>query len=161
MSKEKYALCPQCDSPLEYHCRVIRPLKNAAGEKNNYSIRVLKCCNEACPRKYHRELPDIIIPYKRHDAATIEEAIEKEEKDMAVEADFSTVSRWKSWFAKEQTYIMMSLVGVAIALGYDVDLTLLMGIPTIQIIKRLVNRGTGWLQEAARILVNSARWKTG
>jgi len=153
-------LCPQCDTRLEYQCRVIRPLKNSAGEKSNYSIRVLKCSNTECPRKYHRELPDIIVPYKRYGAPTIEEVIESDEKDIKAAAKYSTVARWKKWFVREQIYILMALAGVAIVLGADVDLTLLLEKPIIKTIKKIVGRSIGWLCEAVRILVNSARWKT-
>jgi len=45
----------------------------------------------------HHELPDLLVPYKRYDAESLEGiVIEPARTDIA--ADESTLSRWRTWF---------------------------------------------------------------
>ena len=158
-SKEEFALCPHCDSLLEYHSRVIRPLRDSSGAKSLYDIRVMKCCNESCPTTYHRELPDIIIPYKRYNVESIEEVIEHRRSEITVAADESTIWRWRKWFKLNAVYIMMALLSVAAVIENNTNISSLaiQGKPT-ETIKIILARKTKWLNEAVRILVNSSKW---
>ena len=160
-SEEEIALCPNCSSLLEYHCRIIRPLTNKAGVKNSYSIRVLKCVNKTCPTTYHRELPDIIIPYRRYDTESIEEAITRGNAEITVAADESTIRRWRKWFDKNAVNIMMALTSVIAVIGGNTkssSLEIRSDKNPIQTIKRTVVSKAKWLNEAVRILVNSSKW---
>ena len=160
-SEEEITLCPNCNSLLEYHCRINRSLKNKAGEKNNYNIRVLKCVNKTCPTTYHRELPDIIIPYRRYDTESIEEAIARGNTEITVAADESTIRRWRKWFDKNAINIMMALTSVIAVIDGNAkssSLELRSDKNPIQTIKRTVVRKAKWLNEAVRILVNSSKW---
>jgi len=56
-------------------------------------INRLRCKN--C-RTIHHELPDIIIPYKRHSSESVEKIIGGEVDD--VYCDFSTIRRIKAWW---------------------------------------------------------------
>ena len=87
-------MCPMCR-----HCLTVigtrkRGIINTAGEKENLIIRRLRC--EAC-RAIHHELPDMIIPYKRHCAETVEKIIGGEADDM--DCENSTIWRIKAWWA--------------------------------------------------------------
>jgi hypothetical protein len=57
-------------------------------------IRRLQCAN--C-RKIHHELPDMLVPYKRHGAETIERIIENESDSTCCED--STIRKIKAWWA--------------------------------------------------------------
>ena len=61
-------------------------------------IRRLRCNN--C-RKIHHELPDILVPYKRHESESIEAAVNGD--DHCVAADESTISSWRIWFRRWPT----------------------------------------------------------
>jgi hypothetical protein len=162
-SEEGIALCPNCGELLEYHSWVTRLLKDKAGKRSKYLIRVLKCINTACPTKYHRELPDIIIPYKRYDTESIEEAIDTDNQNATVAADESTIHRWRRWFKENIVNIMMSLKSVTDANG-DIAKTSSLENPEqdsskpMEIIKVIVSRRVKWLNETVRILVNSSKW---
>jgi hypothetical protein len=133
------------------------------GTKTVYCIRVLKCVNKACPSKYHRELPDIIVPYKRYNAESIEEAIDHGNSDTTVAADEATIKRWRKWFSLNGTYVIMALLSVMATMGDDVIPSSLANEKThvhklVEIIKGIVGRKIAWLCESVRILVNSAKW---
>ena len=136
------------------------------GMKSPYSIRVLKCENEACPTTYHRELPDIMIVYKRYDAESIEQSVERRNADITVAADQSTIWRWQKWFKMNAVHIVMALLSIMAAFGDNSETSSLATaqkrqhvVEPIDNIKMIVARKTKWLNEAARILVNSAKWK--
>jgi len=160
-SEEEIAICPNCGSLLNYHCRVIRSLIDITGAKSKYSIRVLKCENKSCPTTYHRELPDIITPYRRYDTESIEEAISRGNAEITVAADESTIRRWRKWFKKNAINIMMALISVSAVIGGNVkssSLEIQGRQNPIETIKRTVVRKSKWLNETIRILVNSSKW---
>jgi hypothetical protein len=162
-SEEEFALCPHCGECLDYHSRVIRPLRDILGEKASYSIRVLKCNNDACPTKYHRELPDIITPYKRYGTEVIEQAIELGNNEVTVAVDESTIYRWRKWFLENATNIMMALISVIAVVDESAETSSLeiwkrKSNKPFEAIQEIVARKTKWLNETARILVNSSKW---
>ncbi|MCF8567984.1 DUF6431 domain-containing protein [Alicyclobacillus tolerans] len=63
----------------------------SSGKSVKLIIRRLQCRD--C-KKIHHELPDILVPYKRHESASIEQAMR--EVVPAVAADESTLYRWRS-----------------------------------------------------------------
>lgn len=165
-SEEEIALCPNCGELLVYQCRVIRSLKNKTGVKSKYNIRVLKCKNKNCPATYHRELPDIIIPYKRYDTESIEEAISHGNAEISVAADDSTIRRWRKWFERNAVNIIMSLISVPVVFGNNLcsianssSLEIQDIQNPIETIKKTVVRTAKWLNETVRILVNSSKWR--
>ena len=162
-SEEEFTLCPNCGSELTYHSRVIRPATDATGEKKAYSIRVMRCCTETCPSKYHRELPDAIVPYKRYCSEAIEEAIDPGSSGITVAADESTIRRWREWFQHSATQLMMALLSVAAAKGNNTGTSSLAigenaSDTALSSIKAIVGREEKWLCETVRILVNTSRW---
>jgi hypothetical protein len=94
-------LCPVCGAVLTAIGRRLRSAIAPGGEKTRYKIRRMRCTNDKC-RKIHHELPDIIAPYKRHCAETIENIISGELD--AVPCDSSTIWRIKSWWGAMSAY---------------------------------------------------------
>lgn len=143
--------------------RVIRKLRDIKGEKHKYSIRVLECDNVPCPTKYHRELPNIIIPYKRFDAESIEDAIERDNSKTTVVADELTIRDWRKWFKTNAKNIIGALKSAASSIDGGEDASPLANEKQdsqkpIETIKKLVGREINWLGETARILVNYSMW---
>jgi len=163
-SKEKTAICPNCGGELKYHSTVTRPLNEITEEKKTYGIRVLKCTNKACPKKYHRELPDIMIPYKRYDAASIEEAITNRNRyKVTIRADESTIWRWRNWFKTNAWQMIMALLSVLIAINGNAETSSLETqkqtvCSPIEKLQAILGRRAKWLSETARILVNFSKW---
>jgi hypothetical protein len=67
---------------------------DSTGDKQTLVIRRLRC-NEC--KHIHHELPDILMPYKRHCMETIERIIADDTKDIYCE--ISAISRIKAWWA--------------------------------------------------------------
>jgi len=70
-----------------------RKVINGSGEKQTLIIRRMRC--EDC-RTIHHELPDIVIPYKRHCAETVEKIIIDDTDGLNCEE--STLQRIKVWW---------------------------------------------------------------
>lgn len=79
-------------------------------------IRRLKCRN--C-EKIHHELPDIIVPYKRHCEETIEDIVAG--TDLNVCCYESTISRIKEWWTAFQLF-KISVLG-SLNEKFGIDLT--------------------------------------
>ena len=71
-----------------------RKLINAEGDKQTLIIRRLRC--KEC-RVIHHELPDIVVPYKRHCADTIEKIVAGE--TAGLDCEERTIHRIKAWWA--------------------------------------------------------------
>jgi hypothetical protein len=118
------------------------------GGSNNVklSIRRLKCTG--C-EKIHHELPDILVPYKRHCSETIEEIID--EKTDAVGCEASTIQKVKRWFAAKTQYFTGCLVSAAAQVGATVA-------ASTNSLLRKMRESRGWLKRLVRIAVNSNLW---
>ena len=57
-----------------------RKMIDTGGETVRLVVRRLRCVNENC-RRIHHELPDVVIPYKMHTAATFEKIIANDFQD--------------------------------------------------------------------------------
>jgi hypothetical protein len=88
-SKEK-PICPICENSLNVIGSRERGLIEHDGTKRKLTIRRLKCghCN-----RIHHELPEVIVPYKRYSAETIEKSICGNNEEQACE--LSTIRSWK------------------------------------------------------------------
>ena len=87
-------VCPICQAKMERLGRKRRKVKQADGTWIVLFIRRFKC--SPC-KKIHHELPDIIVPYKRHKAASIEAVINNDQDEIPIEMDASTINRLHSW----------------------------------------------------------------
>ena len=86
--------CPICGHKLIVIGTRKRGFINAAGEKITLIIRRLRC--KEC-KKIHHELPDRIVPYKRHCADTYEKIITDDVDDVC--CDDNMIRRVKAWWA--------------------------------------------------------------
>ncbi len=113
-----------------------------------FRIRRLRC--KAC-LKIHHELPDQVVPYKRHSATVIEEALE--ETEIAVE--LSTIWRWKIWFE----CLVSHLLGALHAMKRDdtMEKTPLIG-TALQRLRKYVGSAPGWLSRIVQSVVKKNLW---
>ena len=92
--------CPVCDGELKHYDRRCRRLIDQEGAKHTYRLRRLRCkeCN-----RMHTELPDLIVPYKRHSAAVIVSVTE--DKDTSVPYEERTRQKIRAWCKKVATHL--------------------------------------------------------
>ena len=109
-------------------------------------IRRLKC--KRC-EKIHHELPDILVPYKRHCAETVEQIVN--EKTEEVSCEDSTIRKIKQWFNDKEQYFTGCLVSVAARHGAALSA----GATSLL---RKMRECSGWLKRLVRIVVNSNLW---
>lgn len=127
------------------------------GEKRCYVIRRLQC--RQCLRIHH-ELPNLIIPYKRHEAKVIESAIEANEPSV-LSVDESTLFRWRSWFNDLIDY-WLSICG-SLLLQLDATAASTNGLsarssPVHERIGQWFGDGTGWLRKIVQPVANHHFW---
>jgi hypothetical protein len=121
------------------------------------SLRRLRCGE--CDRIHH-ELPDLLVPYKRFDAESIEMVVSGS-KNHDVPADNSTLFRWINWFSSFIYYWVGCLNSIALLFHQDttpVNLTSTGSLTGLQRIGRMVGDAPKWLQRMTRSIVNSNLW---
>ena len=111
ISEEEIA-CPICAGILKVIGIRGRRRIDCAGNKETLIIRRLRCL--PC-RRIHHELPDGVIPYKRHSAETIEKIISGDVDDVC--CDFVTESRIKAWWAGMYMYFKNVLASLQMKYG--------------------------------------------
>ena len=87
------ALCPECNKLMQSHGRCRRHVHLPEG-RTQLSLRVFFC--DTC-RRYHRELPDFLIPHKYHCAETVAATFDSDKAELDCDADDSTIRRLKQW----------------------------------------------------------------
>lgn len=117
-------------------------------------IRRLQC--QSC-RKIHHELPDILVPYKRYDAESIEGVVsEPAREDIA--ADNSTIGRWRSWFLAWAIYARGCLQSISIRFDLPVENASALSQSALYSLGRYVGLALGWLSRVVRPIANSNLW---
>lgn len=66
-------ICPCCGGKLRYYDKVKRVVRTKLRKTSQIEIRRLRC---AVCGAIHRELPEVIFPYKQYDADVIEGVLE-------------------------------------------------------------------------------------
>lgn len=102
------SVCPICAGNLKVIGIRRRCVVKAEDEKKIYRIRRLRCV-ESC-RKIHHELPDIIIPYKRHSAETIEKIDEGDIDGLSMES--STITRLRKFIKMMKSHYRSAVYGI-------------------------------------------------
>ena len=103
------SICPVCNKLLSKRSWRLRKFIDAAGNKTKLFIRRLFC--KSCTRMHH-ELPDLLIPYKRHCVETIE-AISSG-KPVKAPCEESTIRRILTWWSVVMPYFMDILKSLAV-----------------------------------------------
>jgi hypothetical protein len=131
---------------------------NDAGAQIILVIRRLRCCH--CNRIHH-ELPDFLVPYKRHCSESVE-AVLTPNVTLTVTADESTLWRWRRWFQEMAGYFF----GCLMAINYQYN----QGKPSVKVppirlsqsplqrIWYLVGNAPGWLERVVRATANLNLW---
>ena len=91
--------CPVCGGGFLSIGSRKRGVVRGSGEKETLVIRRLRC--KECGTIHH-ELPDIVIPYKRHCAETIERIVAGDSAEVCCEE--STIRRIRSWWSACRLY---------------------------------------------------------
>lgn len=87
-------VCPICGKPMKSHGRCKRYLRISGEKRVTLSVRVFYC--PEC-RRYHRELPDYITPYKHLSTDMIAEIYDGTDN---YDVDDSTIIRVRKWVRK-------------------------------------------------------------
>ncbi|MFC5532641.1 DUF6431 domain-containing protein [Cohnella yongneupensis] len=128
----------------------------SSGDRATLIIRRLYC--KACA-KIHHELPDLLVPYKRFDAESLEGALSGIERtDIA--ADESTLARWKSWFVAFAVYAAGALQSISLRYHLPVARSSTRHYSALQSLGRFVGDAPGWLSRVVRPVANSNLWMT-
>jgi len=105
-------LCPICGGPLKVRGTCRRKLLTLAGPEV-YRLRVMEC--KKCGRS-HRELPDEVVPYKRHSVDMIESIAASDRENHETLTDHSTwrrITLWVIWFFRYAQNVLEGLKVVA------------------------------------------------
>lgn len=147
--------CPCCSGQLKVIGSRRRGCINGLGEKLLLIIRRLGCveCN-----RVHHELPDLLVPYKRHVRESIE-AVISGDPDLSVTADESTLKGWRTWFNEMADYFQGCLESINIRYGgkYVKDKSGLFK-SKLQRIWQHVGDAPGWLARVVRPIANLNLW---
>ena len=146
--------CPCCQGPLTVIGSRPRTWIQSAGEKAKLIIRRFRC--QDC-RRIHHELPDLLVPYRRHESASIERAIE-DPAAAGVAVDESTLYRWRQWFAKWVIYAVGCLTSMTVRFQGDVRDLSGFAQSGLQQIGQFVGNAPCWLARVVRPITNLHLW---
>jgi hypothetical protein len=147
--------CPCCSGTLRVIGSRQRKYIKSSGETSVLRIRRLGC--QDCGRIQH-ELPDILVPFKRYDSASIE-AVVTGNAALHVAADEATLCRWRNWFRELAPYFVGCLASIAIRF-FSKAADDLPSHPrsVLQRIWQFTERTTGWLARVVRSVTNLNLW---
>ena len=99
--------CPVCGGLLIVIGIRERGIIDSRGEKRILIIRRLRC--KGC-YAIHHELPEVIVPYKRHCAMTIEKIVTGKSEDVPCET--RTIHHIRAWWASHKLYFKSILASL-------------------------------------------------
>src|SRR5690554_6190024 len=126
----------------------------SSGEKDRLIIRRLQC--EDCKRIHH-ELPDILVPYKRYDAESIEGTVSAPAR-LDIVADGSTLYRWRIWFLVWAVHAQGCLQSISLRFNLSVESSSALSQSALQTLGRYVGDAAGWLSRCVRPITNLNLW---
>jgi hypothetical protein len=146
--------CPCCQSKER---QVVgsrnRNLIRSCGRKITLRIRRLRC--KFCEILHH-ELPIEVIPYKRHEASSIEAVLEEREP-LDTPADESTLKRWQIWFDGLKFHLLGALTSAVMKSSEKTEQAPITG-DALQRIRQIVGSSAGWLGRLVQTIVKSHLW---
>ena len=149
-------VCPHCGTELVYRDTCSRHYRLGGGRKVWFSIRRLKCPH--C-RSLHRELPDILAPFKHYHIDIIMGMLDGSiSTDNLSYEDYpceKTVERWKAWLKQNKTDIdgYMKSVGYRL-LEYGEGLLY----STVSLLDAMMSSMDHWLAVLLRTIYTSGGW---
>lgn len=145
--------CPVCGDPLIYRDTCKRILLLEGHIHHTYIIRRLKCHH--CS-KLHRELPDILAPYKHYAceiiSGVLDGMITPEDEDSADYPCEATMVRWRDWFTKNQLRVDGFLKSIGSRLPGFSEGLLKTGRSLLESLRSSHHR---WLEVILRFIYNS------
>lgn len=148
--------CPCCGSNHKIIGSRRRVWYKSSGERNSLIIRRLRC--QHC-RRIHHELPDLLVPFKRYDAESLEGVVsEPERSDVA--ADESTIARWKSWFTAWIPYAAGCLHSIATQFELPVRPLPRSTGSVLHPFGRYIDLVSNWMCQVVRPIANMHLWVT-
>ena len=152
---EEQNFCPCCNGRLKVVGSRKRTCINGQGQKICLVIRRMRCME--C-RHIHHELPDLLVPYKRHVSESIE-AVVAGDCDLSVPADESTLRRWRNWFNNLADYFQGCLKSIKIRYGNEsAEGKCPLPKSKLQRIWHHVGDAPGWLVRIVRPIANLNLW---
>jgi len=149
--------CPVCGGSLRVIGSRGRSYVKTNGNTVRLVIRRLRYNEEKCS-KIHHELPNLLVPYKRHCSMTIERIVTGIGID-SIYAEMSAIRRIKLWFRERLDYIYGELLHARSKLdGFSKQCIKDLSSSKLKRIHNLVGSSPGWLMHVVRILVNNSRW---
>ncbi len=158
-------ICSQCSSDLKCIGSRHRFCIFEDGENIYLVIRRLRCKDPACG-KIHHELPDMLVPYKRHVSASLEQVIEAQvQPDKGNDhccAETSTLRLWNEWCVTLATYWYGCLQALATRMGQIAEkeqkASFASSLHALHALQSIVGKGSGWLARIVRPVVNANLW---
>lgn len=156
--------CPQCEEDLAYRDSCLRIWRKHYGETFFILIRRLKCNNPDCLCGLHRELPDVLTPYKHYGTEVIEDVVDdvvsvdggldNDEIIMDYPCE-KTMNHWKAWVQRNKNDIDGHLKAISYErLGFAESLME----SHISLLDELRKFGAGWLSTVLTFIYNSGNW---
>ena len=109
-------------------------------------------------KRIHHELPDLVVPYKRHVSESIE-AVVGGNSNLSVPADEASLSRWRQWFNDLADYFQGCLESIKVRHGREsAEETSRLPRSKLQRIWHHVGDAAGWLARIVRPIANSNLW---
>lgn len=145
--------CPVCGEPLSYRDSCRRILLLEGHIRQTYIIRRLKCHN--CGQ-LHRELPDILAPYKHYASEVISGVLDgivtPADEDSGDYPCETTMTRWRHWLMANRPRIDGYLKSIGSRLpGFSEEL-LKTDRPLLDTLRSSEQR---WLETVLRFIYNS------
>lgn len=146
---------PCCGERLKVIGSRLRYYINNSSESVKLNIRRLRCVQ--CSRIHH-ELPDLLVPYKRYDAESIERVV-MNPTATDVPVDESTLHRWNSWVHTLAPYWLGCLASIVRRYGQDpVTPSSKDSQSALHRIGQVVGDAACWLARVVRPITNMNLW---
>lgn len=141
--------CPCCGFPMHKHGKRKRHQKSWFPEEifdHIWIIQRWRCTNEKC-RRVHHALPAFLIPYKMHDAFTIESALTQSDTfPLETQSMKQCQKRWTVWFNEIQDHFQSTLKNLEF-FGISIEFIRL---PLRPLSRQII----GWLPHSTQIITN-------
>lgn len=149
------SICPICGHSLKVRDHVKRIVKSINNEKRWLYIRRLLCTNASC-HSLHRELPDILAPFKHFEsdiiAGVLDELITPNTKGYEDHPSESTMQQWHYWLMINWN----TMEGTLKSKGYQfLGFTEELLTTSVSLLNQLREDTCDWLRIILRFIYNS------
>ena len=155
IESSEISICPICGHPLKHRDYVRRIMKGRGGEVRWLRIRRLACTNESC-HSLHRELPDVLAPYKHFEAdiltGVLDNLITPDTAGFEDHPSEETMHQWHRWYRLNKA----AMEGILRSKGYQLlGFTQKLLTTSISLLEKLRQDTCDWLRIVLRFIYNS------